>query len=83
MSIRQTGKSGIWEVRFTLPGGRRFEQSTGTADKKAAQQLHDKWKHEAWQQARLGKKPDRLWEELAKVWLDDAEANGRHHFATT
>jgi integrase len=77
MSIRQTGKSGIWEVRFTLPGGRRIEQSTGTADKKAAQQLHDKWKHEAWQQARLGKKPDRLWEELAKVWLDDAEANGK------
>ena len=77
MSIRQTGKSGIWEARFTVPGGGRFEQSTGTTDKKAAQQLHDKWKHEAWQQAKLGVKPDRLWEELAKVWLDDAEANDK------
>lgn len=75
MSIRQTGNSGIWEARFTLPSGKRFEQSTGTTDKKAAQQLHDKWKHETWQQAKLGVKPDRLWEELAKVWLDDAEAN--------
>ena len=75
MSIRQTGKSGYWEARFSLPGGGRFERSTGTANKKAAQQLHDKWKHEAWQQRKLGQKVDRLWEELAKVWLDDAEAN--------
>jgi integrase len=75
MSIRQRGKGGIWYARFTLPSGEPFEKSTGTTDKKLAQEVHDKWKHDAWRRDKLGEKPERYWEEAANRWLDESEAN--------
>jgi integrase len=77
MSIRRRGSTGVWEARFTLPSGERFEQSTGTTEKKLAQELHDKWKHDAWRQAKLGEKPERLWSEAASKWLEESEMNGK------
>lgn len=38
---------------------------SGTTDKKEAQELHDKLKHEAWRVARMGERPRRVFEEAA------------------
>lgn len=37
-------RSETWWVSFTDPSGKRVQRSTGTQDKTAAQELHDKWK---------------------------------------
>jgi hypothetical protein len=41
-----------------LPGGKRIKESLGTADKRQAQELHDKRKAELWRVDRLGDFPD-------------------------
>lgn len=53
--------------------GQRIQQSTGTSDKLAAQEFHDKIKAELWQQSKLDKKPDRTWMEAVVRWLKESE----------
>lgn len=71
MSIYQRKGSDYWQIQFTDPSGRRVQISSGTADRKAAQELHDKLKHEAWQQKHLDTKPVKIWEEAVKQWFAD------------
>lgn len=40
MSIFRRGE--IWYASYSLPGGKRIKESLGTADKRQAQELHDK-----------------------------------------
>lgn len=51
--------------------GQRIQRSTGTSDKLAAQEFHDKFKAELWRQARLKKKPDRMWMDAVVRWLNE------------
>lgn len=69
MSIRKRKGSDVWHIDFRTPGGGRIRQTAGTTDKKEAQELHDKLKHEAWRVAKLGEKPRYLFEEAAARYL--------------
>jgi integrase len=71
MAIRKRGKGGIWWVDFTDPSGQRVRQSSGSSDKKAAQELHDRLKNEAWRTVKLGENPRRLFDEGASRWLQE------------
>ncbi len=67
-----------WWVRFTAPDGQRVQQSAGTQDRVRAQEYHDKLKAELWKVARLGKKPDRVWEEAVMRWLNETTHKATH-----
>ncbi len=60
-----------WWVRFTTPGGKRIRRSTGTADKRQAQEFHDRLRTEIWNVQKLGEKPRRVWEEAVVRWLKE------------
>ena len=66
-------KSGVWYIDIRAPSGSRIRQSTGTQNKQEAQRLHDKLKHDLWQQEKLDQKPLRLWEEAALRWLHEKQ----------
>ena len=69
MPIRKRGE--LWHVDIVAPDGSRIRHSTGSTDKAAAQEYHDKLKHDLWQQSRLGVKPEYLWEDAAVRYLKE------------
>lgn len=84
MSIYKHAKSGFWWLDFTTPDGKRVRRSTGTADKKAAQELHDKLKAEMWRVSALGEPQNRTFDDAAVEFLKsskgqrDYETKKRH-----
>ncbi|HCD7966477.1 TPA: site-specific integrase [Citrobacter amalonaticus] len=69
MSIFRRGE--IWYASYSLPGGKRIKESFGTADKRQAQELHDKRKAELWRVDRLGDFPDVTFEEACLRWIEE------------
>lgn len=69
MSIFKTPKSPYWQLDIGTPGGTRVRRSTGTADKRKAQEYHDRLKAQLWEQERLGVEPDHCFEEAAVKML--------------
>lgn len=67
MSLYRVGR--IWYVDLQKPDGGRDRHSTGTADRKAAQEYHDRLKAQYWRQARLGEPPACTWGEAVRDWL--------------
>ncbi len=70
MSLYKRKDSPFWWVKLTVCG-RRVSESTGTADRRQAQEFHDRRKAELWEQQRLGVKPRRMWEEAVLRYLDE------------
>ncbi|MDU4301259.1 MAG: site-specific integrase [Eikenella corrodens] len=70
MSIH-LNKHGIWQISLRTPSGKRLRRTTGTRDRREAQELHDKLKHELWRQEKLGEKPKRIWDEACIRWLQE------------
>lgn len=68
MSLYKRGN--VWWVAITRRG-ETTRRSTGTSDKKLAQELHDKLKHESWRQDKLQEKPRVTFEQLAVRWLQE------------
>jgi integrase len=68
VSIYRRGR--IWWVKLTA-NGRRIRESSGTADKKAAQEYHEKRKGEIWRQGKLGEAPPVTWGEAVAKWLEE------------
>lgn len=66
MSIYRRGR--IWWIELTTDAG-RLRESSGTADKRAAQEYHEKRKAEVWRQQRLGEAPPVTWGEAVRKWL--------------
>lgn len=66
MSLYRRGRT--WWIELTA-NGRRVRESSGTADKKAAQEYHEKRKGELWRQAKLGESPPVTWGEAVAAWL--------------
>ncbi len=64
-------KHGIWQISLCTPSGKRFRRTAGTSDRREAQELHDKLKHELWRQEKLGEKPKHLWDEACIRWLQE------------
>ncbi len=71
MSLFKRKDSPNWWLEITAPDGRRIQQSTRTADKLKAQELHDRIKVEFWEQKRLGVKPKRTWQEAVIRYLSE------------
>lgn len=77
MSLYKRKDSALWWVKLTV-NGRRIQKSTGTDDRKAAQEYHDRLKAELWEQTRLGVKPGYLWQEAVVRWLKETEHKATH-----
>lgn len=65
ISIEPRGKRGILFIRFTASDGSRVQRSSGTTDRRLAEELANKLWTEAFRVGRLGGKPRRTWEEAA------------------
>ncbi|WP_434779803.1 tyrosine-type recombinase/integrase [Neisseria sp. Ec49-e6-T10] len=61
----------IWQIDVVTQSGERIRQSSGTSEKAAAQELHDKIKYELWRIGRIGEKPKYLWDDAAIRWLKE------------
>ncbi len=64
-------RNNVWWVRFTTPSGKRIRKTTGTTNKVAALELHDKLKAEYWKVEKLGEKPTYLWNDAVIKWLQE------------
>lgn len=72
MSLYKRKDSSVWWVKLTV-NGRRIQKSTGTDDRKAAQEYHDRLKVELWEQTRLGVKERYTWHQAVLRWLDETK----------
>lgn len=70
MSLYKDEKSPHWYISVSA-GGRRIRRSTGTADKREAQQIHDQTKADLWQRKQTGL----TWHDACITWLN---AEPRH-----
>lgn len=77
MSLYKRKTSPHWYIQYTDPTGRRVQVASGTSDRKAAQELHDKLRHEAWQQSRLDARPTKYWQDAVIQWFADQEGRKR------
>lgn len=81
MSLYRRKDSPSWWVKLSpIPGeaGKPLQISTGTADKRQAQQFHDQLKAERWKQAKLGIKPRHTWQEAVVRFLVETSDNACH-----
>jgi integrase len=69
MALYRRGRS--WWTRFTTPTGKRIRRSTGTADKRQAQEYEDRLKTAYWRAQRLKEKPRVRWEAAEARWLKE------------
>lgn len=58
----------VWYIDLPTDQG-RVRRSTGTTDKKAAQEYHDTFKNQLWREAKLGEKPAVTWGAAVDKWL--------------
>lgn len=70
MSLYQRKDSSAWWVKFTIRG-KKVQESTGTSDKIAAQEYHDRLKVCLWEQERLGIKARHSWRQATLKWAED------------
>ena len=80
MSLYRRKDSPCWWVKLPPIRGesKPLQQSTGTADKRQAQQVHDKLAAARWEQARLGVKARHTWEEAVVRWLLETKHKATH-----
>ncbi len=78
MSLFKRKDSPYWWVKLTPRSGPPIQRSTGTADKVAAQEYHDKLMASLWDQERLGIKPKRTWREAVVRWLEETSEKATH-----
>lgn len=55
-----------WEV-----GGKRIRETTGTADRQAAQEYHDRRRADLWRASKLGDTRIPTWDEATLAWIDE------------
>lgn len=65
-----------YHIDIHRPDGKRLRKATGIkvgerGGKKRAQELHDKIKNDLWGQAKLGDRPEYLWENAVVRWLEE------------
>jgi len=77
MSLYKRKDSSVWWIKIRL-NGQVVQRSTGTDDKLKAQEYHDRLKVELWEQAKLGAKPRRSWQEAVLRWLQETSDKRTH-----
>lgn len=65
--------SEYWWLRIYTPDKREIRRSTGTTDKKAAEEFESRLKQQLWRQSRMGERPRHTWEEAVVRWLDETD----------
>lgn len=80
MSLYRRKDSPYWWVKLPPIRGesKPLSRSTGTADRREAQKVHDRLAHERWEQDRLGVKPRHTWEEAVVRWLLETKHKRTH-----
>lgn len=80
MSLYRRKDSPYWWVKLPLIRGesKPLQQSTGTTDRRQAQQVHDRLKAARWEQERLGVRPRHLWEEAVLRWIQETKHKATH-----
>ena len=68
MSLFKRKNSPYWWIKI-IRNGKRIQQSTGTTSEVKAQEYHDKLIASLWDEARLGIKPSRSWNEAVVRYL--------------
>src|SRR5664279_2496230 len=81
MSLYRRKDSPFWWVKFPPIRGesRPLQQSTGTTDKREAQQVHNRLAVARWEQARLGVKARHTWVEAVLRWLLETKHKATHN----
>lgn len=69
MSLKQ--RNGFWHIDITTPAGGRIRQSTGTANRKEAQEYHDTLKAKLWRIEKLDEQKAITWDVAALRWLKE------------
>jgi integrase len=77
MSLSKRTGSPYWWTRFTIDG-KRIQESTGTTDRKEAQEYEAKLKAMQWEQRRLGVKPKYSWKQATVQWLKETSHKATH-----
>lgn len=72
MGIYRRKNTDHWWADITIRG-RRVRESTGTADRAAALEWHDRRRTELWRQAEFGERPTYCWEDACLKWLDEMQ----------
>ncbi len=72
MPLYRRARSPYWWVRFSVRG-RRVRESTGTADKDAAEEYETHARARTWREVRLGQLTH-TWADAAKRWKDETGA---------
>lgn len=82
MTLYRRKDSPYYWVKFSPIKGelKPFMQSTGTSNKRQAQQYHDKLQNERWEQDKLGVKPRRTWDEAAAKFLEETSHKRTHEW---
>lgn len=70
-------RNNIWWTNFTAPDGTRIQRSTGTEDRKLAQEFTDLLKAELWRVHQLGEKPRLLWKEAVVRYMRETQNKDR------
>lgn len=80
MSLYRRKDSPWWWVKLPPIKGepKPLQRSTRTADRREAQQVHDRLAHERWQQDRLGVKPRHTWQEAVERWHLESKHKATH-----
>ncbi len=71
MSLYRQPRSKKWWCRFTAPDGTEVRRSSGTEDRRQAQEYEDRLRAELWRVHHLGEKPRRTWQEAVVRWVDE------------
>lgn len=69
MSIFKRKDSEKYWINITGPDGKRIRETTGTIDKKQAQEYHDRKKAELWRKDKFNEKPRKTWDEAVDKYL--------------
>ncbi len=77
MSLYKRKDSPYWWVKIHHSGG-CLQQSTGTAERKPAQEYHDKLKAALWAQEKLGARPKYSWNEAVVRYLAETTHKASH-----
>ncbi len=86
--LYQRGDSPYWWGSFTNEGGQRTRRSTGTTDKKEAQEVLAKWRLDTRNIKMWGEKPDHTFDEMMLIYLKATQpfkrsaASDRHRTRT-
>lgn len=82
MTLYKRKDSPYYWVKFSPIKGelKPFMQSTATANKRQAQQYHDKLQGERWEQDKLGVKPRRTWDDAAAKFLEETSHKRTHEW---